>query len=254
MADTPIISPWIQYRQYKLKARIRLFCLPHAGSGASLFRTWPENVPPEIEICPIQLPGRENRLSDAPFSCMSQLIAPLAQALFPYLDMPYALFGHSMGSLICFDLARYLRHVGHDQAPIHLFVSGHRAPQLPDPDPPIHALPAPEFVKELRRLKGTPEEVLQHEELLQLLIPLLKADFSLCETYVYKHERSLDCPITAFGGLQDEEVSREALASWSQQTSASFSIRFFVGNHFFIYQEQAALLQAITQALFSKLE
>ena len=143
--------------------------------------------------------------------------------------MPYAFFGHSMGSLISFELVRYLRREGHDPGPVRLFVSGHRAPQLPDPDPPTHHLAEPEFIEELRRLKGTPEEVLQNAELLRLMLPLLRADFALCETYIYRPEKPLTCPITAFGGLQDDEVPRETLAAWHEQTYNSFKLRFFVG-------------------------
>src|SRR5205814_4666171 len=193
MMNTPTVDSWIQYYQSKPQACLRLFCFPYAGGGASIFRTWSENLPPEIEACPIQLPGRESRLLEAPFSQLFSLIEPVAQALLPYLDMPCAFFGHSMGALVSFELARYLRRQ-HGLSPVHLFVSGRRAPQLSDPDPPIHPLPEAEFLEELRSLKGTPEEVLQNTELLQLLLPLLRADFAVCETYAYAPETPLLCP------------------------------------------------------------
>lgn len=252
MTNTSTVNLWLQYWRPSRRARLRLFCFPYAGGGASIFRTWSELLPPEIEVYPVQLPGRESRLHETAFSELLSLISPLAQALLPYLDMPYAFFGHSMGSLISFELARYLRRERHHPGPIHVFVSGHRAPQLPDPDPPTHHLPEPEFIEELRRLRGTPEEVLQSAELLHLMLPLLRADFALCETYLYHPEKPLTCPITAFGGLQDDEVPRETLAAWREQTCNSFKLRFFVGDHFFLHKEQLSLLQALSLDLLGK--
>jgi medium-chain acyl-[acyl-carrier-protein] hydrolase len=252
MTITPTVDPWIQFWQPKPQAQLRLFCFPYAGGGASIFRTWSETLPPQIEICPVQLPGRESRLLEAPFSQLFSLIEPLAQALLPYLDMPCAFFGHSMGALISFELVRYLRQQ-HGLSPVHLFVSARRAPQLIAPDPPIHHLPEPQFVEELRRLKGTPEEVLQTAELLQLLIPFLRADFAMCETYLYTPEEPLACPISVFGGLQDDEVSRDMLTAWREQTRGSFKLRFFVGDHFFLHAARASLFQALLQDLFNYL-
>lgn len=244
-------SPWFQYWRRKPKARIRLFCFPYAGGGASVFRTWAEHVPSEIEICPVQLPGRENRLTETAFAQMPALIETLAAEILPYLDMPYAFFGHSMGSTVSFELTRFLRKIESVKGPIHLLVSGSRAPHIPDPDPPTYHLPEPEFIEELRRLKGTPEEVLRNEELLHLLIPLLRADFSLCETYTYIKEAPLSCPLSAFGGLQDTDVPRHFVAGWRDHTSSSyFKLRFFMGGHFYLHKEQPALLQAIVQELY----
>lgn len=245
---------WFQHWQRKPQTLVRLFCFPYAGGGASIFHQWAENFPSEIEVCPVQLPGRENRLLEQPFTQFPPLVSCLAQVLRPYLDTPYAFFGHSMGALISFELARYLRREGQAGNLVHLFVSGHRAPQEPDQDPPTYHLPEPEFLEELRRLKGTPEEVLQNPELLHLLLPLLRADFSLCETYCYIYERPLSCPISAFGGLQDAEVPTATVPSWQKQTGGSFRLRFFAGDHFFLHREQAALIHAISLDLFKHLK
>ncbi|BCL80846.1 thioesterase [Ktedonobacteria bacterium brp13] len=251
MASNPHVSVWIPYGQRKPKAGIRLFCFPYAGGGASIFRNWSEQLPAEIEVCPVQLPGRESRLSEQPFSELPPLLDALMVALSPYMDMPYALFGHSMGALICFELTRALRRSTGAALPVHLLVSGRRAPHIADTDPPTHHLAEPEFIEELRRLQGTPEEVLQNAELLHILLPLLRADFALCETYTYTQEKALPCPITAFCGLYDREVPREAVAAWQKHTYNTFKTRFFVGDHFFLHKEQAALLQALAQALFA---
>ena len=136
------------------------------------FRTWPNSLPITIEICPVELPGRGKRITSAPFTSLQLLVQAIAIALLPYLDKPFAFFGHSMGGLVSFELARLLRKK-YNKSPVHLFVSGYRAPQIPDPHPPIHALPEPEFLEELRRLNGTPEIVLENTELMQMLLPAL---------------------------------------------------------------------------------
>jgi medium-chain acyl-[acyl-carrier-protein] hydrolase len=247
-------SPWLSHWQHRPHARVRLFCFPYAGGGASIFQKWSQLLPQEIEICPVQLPGREERLAEKPFSTMSSLLDTLVPLLLPYLDIPYAFFGHSMGTLISFELARHLSRIEQSLKPVHLFVAGHTAPQLPDPDPPTYHLPEQEFIEELRRLKGTPEEVLKNEELLHMLLPLLRADFALCQTYSYAREQSLTCPISAFGGLQDADVSRESLGAWSEQTSGPFKMRIFPGDHFFLQKEWVSLLQALSLDLLTTVE
>ncbi len=185
---------------------------------------------------------------ERPFTQLEPLVPTLASALFPYLDKPFAFFGHSMGGLVSFELARLLRRE-YGLSPVHLFVSAHRAPQVPDPDAPIHALPNPEFLQELRRYNGTPEAVLENAELMQLLLPTLRADFAVVETYAYTPEQPLDCPITAFGGLDDREVSSNELEAWREQTKASFVLKMFPGDHFFLDSAKPLLLQSLSQKL-----
>lgn len=244
---------WLHPWQPKLQARLRVFCFPYAGGGSSIYRTWSEQLPAEIEICPVQLPGRELRWREKPFRQMSDLIEPLVQALLPYLDKPYAFFGHSMGGLVSFELARTLRRAGHQYPPVRLCISGSQAPQLLDPDPPRYHLSDADFLEEVRRLQGTPEAVLENQELLHLVLPLLRADFELCETYQYVSEAPLSCPISAFGGLEDREISRDDLLAWKEQTTGSFNARFLAGNHFFLHKQQSALLFALAHDLLSDL-
>lgn len=238
-------DPWISCRKPGPQTRLRLFCFPYAGAGAMIFRTWSNGLPADVEVCPVQLPGRGTRLMERPFTQLSPLIEALAQALAPLLDQPFAFFGHSLGALISFELARRIRQ--YRLHPVHLFVSGARAPQLPHRAPPLHTLPDKEFMLELRRLNGTPAELLDHKELMEIMLPLLRADFALYETYVYSTEPPLDCPITAFGGLQDHKVSNSDLEAWCAQTSASFSMSMFPGDHFFL--KQPLLLRALSQDL-----
>jgi medium-chain acyl-[acyl-carrier-protein] hydrolase len=244
----PQADRWVVRFRPNPQARLRLFCLPYAGGSASVFRTWPALLPTEIELCAIQLPGRESRLGEPPLVRLASLVQTLAQAIFPYCTMPFAVFGHSLGALVGFELIRQLRRERYP-APLQLFVSGQTAPQLGDPDPPIHELPDPEFLQEIRRYNGTPEEVLRHAELMELLFPLLRADFALHETYTYVAEEPLDCPIAAFGGMQDPEVTRGQLSAWRAQTHQMFTLRMLPGDHFFLHSARTLLLQALSQDL-----
>lgn len=252
MTTTPAPTPWITLPKPNPDARLRLFCFPYAGGGASIYRTWSGVLPPEIEIYPVQPPGRETRLREKGFTRVPALIEALTPALEPYLNVPFAFFGHSMGALISFELTRQLQRQG-GPMPVQLFLSGHRAPQLPKEDDPIFHLPEPEFVEELRRLNGTPDQVLQNEELMKLMIPILRADFELCDTYQYTQVAPLPVPITAYGGLQDVEVSRDQLSGWREQTSGQFTMRMFPGDHFYLHSARALLMQTLAQDLMQVL-
>jgi medium-chain acyl-[acyl-carrier-protein] hydrolase len=212
-----------------------------------MFHIWPNVLPADVEACPIQLPGRGPRLMERPFTDLSSLIEVLAQALSSLLDKPFAIFGHSLGALVGFELARQLRKQ-YGVSPAHLFVSAGCAPQIPRRGSPIHTWPAKEFLEEVRHLNGIPKEVLEHEELMEIVIPLLRADFALYETYVYSAEPPLNCPISAFGGLQDSKVTRSDLEAWRNQTTGAFSLRMLLGDHFFLNTPQP-LLRMLSQEL-----
>jgi acyl transferase domain-containing protein/surfactin synthase thioesterase subunit len=239
---------WITRPHPRSQARLRLFCFAYAGAGASMFRAWSEDLPAEIEVCPIQLPGREDRFGEPPLTRLSTLIQRLVPLLDQELQIPFALFGHSLGGLICFELARELRKQNLP-CPVHLLVSGCRAPQIPDLDLPIHRLDDPQFLEALRRLNGTPEEVLKNPELMRLFLPALRADFALLETYFYATQAPLACPISVFGGAQDSKVSQAQLAAWRDQTLADFTLTMFPGDHFFLHTAQPLLLPAIAEKI-----
>ena len=247
MTSILITTPWLLCLKQNNQARLRLFCFPYAGGGAHIFRAWPDSLPADVEVCSIQLPGRGARLMETPFSQISLLVHALAHAFLPHLDKPFALFGHSMGALVGFELARQLRRQC-GLEPVQLFVSGCFAPQIPDPHL-IGVLPEAEFIEELRRLNGMPEEVLEHTELLQLMLPALRADCMLTETYTYMKQPPLNCPISVFGGLQDPLVGREHLEAWHEHTSASFSLRMLLGDHFFLHTSQPLLLEILAREL-----
>lgn len=245
---TTIREPWIPSFRPNPQARLRLFCFPYAGGGASAFHGWSNALPRGIQVCPVQLPGHENRLREPYFTRLMPLVQAVAQALTPYLDMPFAFFGHSLGALVSFELARQLG-AERKLEPACLFVSGHAAPQIPDLHPPVHQLPDAGFLEQLRNFNGTPREVLQNSELMQILLPILRADFAMNETYVYPPGKALRCPISAFGGLQDPLANREELTAWREQTCGPFKLRIFLGGHFFLHSARMLVLRAIAEDL-----
>jgi medium-chain acyl-[acyl-carrier-protein] hydrolase len=236
------------------KSAVRLFCFPYSGANAWVYQRWGDGLPGAIDVCPVELPGHGTLRAMPLCTRIQPLVEQVARALTPYLDpssalaAPFAFFGHSMGALLAFELARYLRRE-HKPMPVYLFVSGHGAPHLPDREPPIHDLPEPEFVAKIREFNGTPDEVLENQELRELILPVLRADFEICATYEYRAEEPLACPIGAFGGLRDPSVAREDLEAWRLQTNAGCSVRMFPGDHFFIGSDRSTILWAIGQDL-----
>jgi medium-chain acyl-[acyl-carrier-protein] hydrolase len=233
--------------------RLRLFCFPYAGGGASIYARWPELLPPGVELAAVQLPGRESRLAEKPYSVLGPLVEKLGEVLAPHMDLPFAFFGHSNGGLMAFELVRLLRRQGR-QLPEHLFVGGRPAPQVELTDPPVHALPHDEFIAALRRFGATPEEVLESAEIMSLVEPLLRADFALGETYVYTPEPPLPVPLSAYGGATDDEVELWQVEAWKEQAGGAFRFETFPGGHFFLHDDRARLLQVLGRELRPHLE
>jgi len=194
------------------------------------------------------LPGREERVVEQSFTNLMRLVKTLSIVLAPKLDKPFALYGHSMGTLLAFELARELRRQNRP-GPVHIFVSGRCAPHVIDPDPPIHSLPDEEFVEGVRRYNGTSEEVLQNKQLMEMFLPLLRADFEVCETYVYRDEPPLDCPVSAYAGRH--EIARDLLQDWADLTTGNFESMIFPGDHFFLNTERARFVRTISDRLKS---
>jgi medium-chain acyl-[acyl-carrier-protein] hydrolase len=242
------MSKWITGQGRNENAALRLFCLPYAGGATDIFRPWSNLLPSNIEVCPIQLPGRGGRLLEPPFTNLSLLVEALTSELRPYLDRPFALFGHSMGAIIVFELARQLRSKQINE-PLHLFVSGWRAPQIPRREQPSFDLPEAEFLNKLRGLGGSPDGLLDNPKFIQLLLPLLRADFKMIQTYTYSPQPPLACSITALGGLQDHVAKQEDLEAWREQTTGAFSLRLLPGNHFFIHEAQPVLLALLADEI-----
>lgn len=228
--------------------RRRLFCIPFAGGGTVVFHGWARDLPHDLELCAVLLPGREARLSEPAFADLGQLVPALADALHGHLDMPFALFGHSVGALIAFELARELRRRG-VRPPEHLFASAFRAPSRPNVNRVMHSLTDTELIHELRGYGGVPEAVFESRELLELVLPTVRADFALHETYLHRAEAPLDTPMTVFGGLRDEKVQPEHLQGWREHTTARFRQEMFDGDHFFLRSFRPQMSAVIVEEL-----
>jgi medium-chain acyl-[acyl-carrier-protein] hydrolase len=223
----------------------RLFCLPHSGSGAFQFASWKNFLPEVLDICPIQLPGRENRLQEPSLTRIQTIVENLASELTLHLDRPYILYGYSLGALIAFELARELRR-RKIRAPLSLYALARRAPHLPQHDTPVHYLPDDLFLAEIaRRYGGMPAIILQDVELMKLLITALRADITALETYVYEEQDPLDFPIYAFGGNFDSTAKEKDLQAWSSHTSSAFELKMFDGDHFFIRNHRQSIFHSI---------
>lgn len=228
-------------------ARMRLFCFPYAGGNARMFREWHEWCEPDVEVIAIELPGRGINSRTPVIDSMSTLIERLLPVIDPLLDKPFALFGHSMGALISFELSRALRATGR-KTPLRLFASGMRAPHLRS-GYQIHDLPDKQFVEALRSLNGTPAEVLGDNSLLDMFLPLLRADLRLAETYQFMPEPPLQHPITVFSGINDVTAPPERLNEWQRHTRSSCTVRLLDGDHFFIQQSAHLVAASILKSL-----
>ncbi len=239
-------SPWIMTQQNNM-AWMRLFCFPYAGGGALAFRQWSDNLSDRVEVCAVQPPGRENRISEPPIADVHELVSRLLPEMLPLLGKPFVFLGYSTGALVAFELIRALIRQKMP-FPKHLIVSAARAPHIPEPSP-LHDLPEDEFISELKRFSGTPDAVLENKELMSIYSPLLRADLAIEETYTFKKDSPFNIPITAFYGAEDEEASRKVMEPWKEHTSSAFTLIQMEGGHFFIRTAMDAFLSSVSNIL-----
>ncbi|MGB3513480.1 MAG: alpha/beta fold hydrolase [Microcoleaceae cyanobacterium] len=248
MNQTTTTSPWIKIFQPSSHPRLRIFCFHSSASGASLFRLWGKYLPSNIEVCAIQLPGRETRIKEALITKWDDLLSSLIQALRPFFsEYPFVFFGHSLGGLICFEVARKLR-AKKLPTPKYMFVSGRRAPQIPIENP-LYQASNQTLISTLREYGGTPEAVLENRDLMELFLPILRADFTLNEKYIYSPEAPFEFPIVAFKGINDTAVNLQQLSEWEKHTLGTFALHEFPGGHMFFQQQPETLIEAILKLL-----
>lgn len=196
----------------------------------------------------IRLPGRETRLRDPLIYSMPSLIESVAEFLSPHLEQPYLIFGHSLGSLISFELSRLLRNLG-KPLPLHLLLSGHRAPHRPPLNPPIHQESNQLFLARIKDMGGTPDKFFEMTDLVELMLPTLRADFTVWETYQYQDDVPLDMPLTVFGSDGDKDAAEADILAWEQHTTGKFEAHMFHGNHFYFQKDPEPLLSLINNSL-----
>ncbi|MEW6405533.1 MAG: alpha/beta fold hydrolase [Chloroflexota bacterium] len=243
-------SPWFVRSQLNPGAEARLFLFPHAGGGPSVFGKWLGKLPPHMEGYIAHYPGRGSRYPEPAIHYLPTLVEKLCEAIEPLLNKPFAFFGHSMGGLLAYELAQRLRGQNLPQA---LFISACGAPHLPDPHPPIHALPDSEFILSLQQLNSIPSELLDQPSVMQLFLPALRADSEAVETYHHIPGEPLDCPVIVFGGLEDPRVSRKHLEAWAAHTTSRFDTRYFPGDHFYLNAARDSIIEIIATELESSL-
>jgi medium-chain acyl-[acyl-carrier-protein] hydrolase len=203
----------------------RLFCFPHAGVGPSVFRGWADDLAADAEVCLIQPPGKEGRHREPPCSSIEALLPILIEDMLPLLDRPFAFYGHSLGAKVAFECALGLRRIHHPE-PAHIFVAASPAPQLPWRHSPLRQMPEEDFLSEVEKRYGAlPREVISDPEMRALVVPSLRADFAIIETYKYLPDPPLHCDLTAFGGLQDPMVKQSELEAWREQATGRFRLQ-----------------------------
>lgn len=239
-------SRWFRRSRNTIQPR-RLFAFPCAGGSARMFRKWQDWLP-DLEVVAVELPGRGIHRCHPPVEHMDELIDRLLPALDPLLDVPFAVFGHSMGALVAFEWSCALRRTGR-RSPEHVFVSGMRAPHLIQGQSRVHALPEPEFLQAVESLRGIPAEVMEHESLVRHFLPVLRTDLRLAETYRCRERALLRHPITVFAGLDDPTTSTANLDEWSFHTGSFCTVRLMEGDHFFIHQHAHVMAASIVRCL-----
>jgi medium-chain acyl-[acyl-carrier-protein] hydrolase len=240
-------SPWFPFGT-GADAAVRLLCLPHAGAGASVYRAWGLGLPSSVAAVPVQPPGRERRLPEQPLRSAGEIARRLAPEIVQRVRPPYALLGHSTGALCAFEVSREIRRLN-GPLPVHLFVAGRRAPRIPVPRTELAGISAGELAEALRRLGGTPEDVLANTAMLGLLEPLLVADFQVNEDYRYRAEPPLPIPLTAFASTRDHFASPGEVAGWQEETAARYTQLVLDGSHFAIFDHATAVLARIAAEL-----
>jgi medium-chain acyl-[acyl-carrier-protein] hydrolase len=221
----------------------------YAGGGAGIFRGWANELAASVEVCAIRLPGRERRYAEPALSRSEQVVDSLVRILRGLLDLPFVMFGHSMGAILAYEVARgILRTAGIE--PRALFVSAHRGPDRRSTKRNLHDLPRDEFLAEIKALNGTPADLFKCDDLVELVLPLLRNDFELAELYASPPGPLLTCPVIAMGGSEDAGVSSEDLAGWRSVTSGPFASMMFDGDHFFINGARMTFLQTMRREIF----
>jgi len=242
------VNSWFAAPARHSKAKLRLFCFPYAGGGTEAFHRWADAIVPEVELLTLQLPGRGARFTEPPVTSLDALVPKLAESILPYLDHPFVFLGHSNGALIAFELARVLQSY-RVQAPQHVILCAKRAPQLPPSSEPMHTLPRAEFIMQLKKYGGITHDILESEDLMETLLPMLRADFALSETHSYRAGSRLHCDVTLFGSVEDEHVPEPDLLAWSSNIRGQIAYKAFPGGHFFIHEHRKEVIAAVNEIL-----
>ncbi len=243
-------SRWFIKPKPNPRADVRLICFPYAGGNASTYAPWADMLPEDVELVAIQPPGRSSRISEKLIYSMDEMVDGLCGAGLPLIDKPYVIFGHSLGSRIALEFMKRLMLFSMPM-PVHYIASGSRAPHIAIQDKRLSELPEKEFMSELRVLNGTPEIVLKNQKLMELCVPILRADFSIGDNYCYQSATKFACNASVFNGLNDQGITGEQLSAWQQHFLPTLQFESFSGDHFFIDSSRRQVLECINKILAS---
>ena len=249
MSITDSKSRWVTQPNPRPDAKVRLFCFPYAGSSAVVtYKYLADNLPEFIEVCPVEFPGRGTRMGEKLIDNIEEILSNISISIDEWLDKPFMFFGHSMGALISYELI-FKIYEKYNKLPLKLYVSAHKAPFLERGGPIMHKLEKEQFVSELKQMNGIAKELFEHSELMELMLPIIRNDYAVCENYNYKQKKKLDVPITAFGGTDDKDVKEEHLKEWAKVTTSEFNHFLLEGDHFFIVKEKKKFLNIFSKIL-----
>ncbi len=243
-----LINKWFIIPKPKSKVDLKLICFPYAGGNSSTYMSWAKYLPENVELIIVQPPGRGSRIFEPIYSDMKSLISDLLWLIPEHLNTPYILLGHSLGSRIAFELMVQLNKLKFP-LPLHFIASGSRAPHLASDKKRIFNLPDKEFISELKKLNGTPKDVLENNELMELLLPMLRADFKIAENYCYSGSEIFNCPISLLAGNDDIDITLSMLEGWVDHFTEIKNIYIVSGNHFFIDNNTEAVIQKINEVI-----
>jgi surfactin synthase thioesterase subunit len=246
------INPWLLHKKTSTPKDFRIYCFSHAGGNGASFLEWQDQLDSRIEVCAIQLPGRGGRFRERPLTSMNMVVERVAEAIGGEPDIPFAFFGHSLGALIAFELARRLRRTALP-SPRHLVVSGCDAPSRRLAGGAVHMLPDDHLVQLLSNFGGIPPDILRHKELLALMLPTIRADFTMVDDYRFTEGPPLAMPISVFAGRTDRAVNSTSLSDWAGETTGGVELEWFDGGHFFIDQDRGAVLASLNRKLTASL-
>jgi surfactin synthase thioesterase subunit len=242
-------NKWFWIPRPVMLPKLRLFCFPYAGGSATTYYPWATMLNSEVELVAIQPPGRSNRINETAYCDMHEMVDDLIKSIIPLLNVPFIFFGHSLGSRVAYELATRLKTL-ELPTPIQFFASGSGAPHIIRTKNQLYNLPEDEFINELQRLGGTPKEVLQNRELMQLVLPLLRADFQIAEAYV-SDKIVLNCPIAILAGTEDVSVDHTHLECWKELTPFACEIQYIPGDHFFIEKSKHLVFHILSEKIES---
>ncbi|NQY65012.1 MAG: thioesterase [Alteromonadaceae bacterium] len=247
-----MLNKWFVIPKPNANADIRLICFPYAGGSPSTFISWAKDLPDNVELVIVQAPGRGARMFEPAYSDMNILISDLMKIFPRLLNKPYVLFGHSLGSRIAFELMNQLKMLNFPQ-PKHFIASGSKGPHIKSDKKPTYHLPQDEFITELKELSGTPEGVLENKELMEIFLPLLRADFEIAHKYCYAGKTIFNCPISVLGGDNDEDISLLQLNCWDELFTTTADVHLVPGNHFFIDSNKEMVLEKVVNIMKASL-